>query len=111
MSNIPLEVKHPQHWDLLHSHGLIPRLHATHASFHDSRLDAKIHWRSRDHRKGRRVRVSQKGFSDPDRLPQERTEELLKAPLSLQVEGDHEKVRVRHHWPRLWGFEFGNISW
>ena len=64
MSDIPLEVKHPKHWDLLHLHGLIPRLHATHASFHDSRLDAKINWRSRDHRKGRRVRVSQKGFSD-----------------------------------------------
>ena len=66
MSDVPLEVKHPQHWNLLHTHGLIPRLHATQASFHDSRLDAKIKWHSRDHRKGRRVRVSQKGFSDPD---------------------------------------------
>ena len=68
MSDLPFEVKHPQHWDLLHLHGLIPRLHATHADFYDSRLDAKVKWRSRDHRKGRRVRVSHKGFSDPDRI-------------------------------------------
>ena len=68
MSDLPFEVKHPLHWDLLHLHGLIPRLHATHADFYDSRLDAKVKWRSRDHRKGRRVRVSHKGFSDPDRI-------------------------------------------
>ena len=57
MTDHPFEIKHPTHWNLTHLHGLHPRLHATHAHFQDPRLDAKVSWSERRHRKGRRVKV------------------------------------------------------
>ena len=63
MTDYPFEIKHPTHWNLTHLHGLNPRLHATHAHFEDPRLDAKVSWSERRHRKGRRVKVIT--LSDP----------------------------------------------
>ncbi len=57
MTDYPFEIKHPTHWNLIHLHGLNTRLHATHAQFQDPRLDAKVSWSERRHRKGRRVKV------------------------------------------------------
>ena len=57
MTDYPFEIQHPTHWNLTHLHGLSPRLHATHAHFQDPRLDAKVSWSERRHRKGRRVKV------------------------------------------------------
>ncbi|BDA50807.1 hypothetical protein COCOBI_17-0250 [Coccomyxa sp. Obi] len=78
-----VELEHPPHWRLLHTRGVFNALHATHARYHDPHLDASIDWSARKHRKGRRVKVNE--------IP--------------------EKHKVVRRWPRVWGWEFGNISW
>ena len=65
-----VELQHPEHWQLRRTHGVFPRLHATHARYHDPKLDASFTWTSRRHRKGRPVEVSQSCASPLPAWPQ-----------------------------------------
>ncbi|KAK9909342.1 hypothetical protein WJX75_000763 [Coccomyxa subellipsoidea] len=78
-----VELVLPPHWRLLRTRGVFGGLHATHAQYHDPQLDATVDWSARQHRKGRRVVIHE----------------------------DPHKHKVVRRCPRLWGWEFGNISW
>lgn len=86
LSTLPFGFNHPSHWSPQHTRSVPGFSQPTAVEFTDKKTGVDLVWNARDHRKGK--------------YPRKKRKSPVPRPWSIKTA-----------FPRLWGWDFGDISW